>query len=156
MISTIQRKCRAAMKTMLVKDWMTTEVITITPDTTLPDAAALMRENNIRHLPIVDHGVLVGIVSHTDVVEAKPSDATTLDIWELNYLLSRLRVEKIMTRNPLTVRPDSTIRDAAQIMYDHKIGGLPVVDDTHHVVGIITESDIFRILIEWLNENQQP
>ncbi len=140
------------MKNMLVKDWMTREVVTITPDTTLPDVAALMRQHNIRRLPVVEDGVLVGIVSHTDVHRARPSDATSLDIWELNYLLSKLKVERIMTPNPYTVREDSTIKEAAQLMHDHKVGGLPVVDDNNHVVGIITESDIFRILIAWFNE----
>lgn len=141
------------MKNLLVKDWMTTDVITITPETTLTDAAALMRDQNIRRLPIVSSdGKLAGILSQTDVMAAKPSDATTLDIWEINYLLSRLKVEKVMTPRPYTVFPDSTLKEAAQLMYDHKIGGIPVVDDHNVVVGIITESDIFRVLIAWFNE----
>jgi acetoin utilization protein AcuB len=144
------------MKNLLVKDWMTTDVITITPETTLTDAAALMRDKNIRRLPIVTaDGKLVGILSQTDVMAAKPSDATTLDIWEINYLLSRLKVEKVMTPRPFTVQPDSTLKDAAQLMYDHKIGGIPVVDDRNVVVGIITESDIFRVLIAWFNEETE-
>jgi CBS domain-containing protein len=141
------------MKNLLVKDWMSKNVFSISPDTPLPDVAVLMREKRIRRMPVVNaDGVLVGIVSHTDVVEARPSDATTLDIWEMNYLLAKLKVSKIMTPNPLTVRVDSTIKDAAQLMYDHKVGGLPVVDESGHVVGIITESDIFRVLIAWFNE----
>lgn len=142
------------MKNLLVKDWMSKDVITVSPDTTLPEAAALMRENKIRRLPVTRDGKLLGIVSHTDVIEARPSDATTLDIWELNYLLSRLRVEKIMSANPYTVHEDDSIRDAAQLMYQHKVGGIPVVDDKNIVVGIITESDIFRIIIEWLNDEE--
>ena len=141
------------MKNLLVKDWMTADVLTIAPETTLTDAAALMRQKNIRRLPIVNSdGKLVGIISQTDVMAAKPSDATTLDIWEINYLLSRLKVEKVMTPQPYTVRPDSTLKDAAQLMYEHKIGGIPVVDEHNVVVGIITESDIFRVLIAWFNE----
>lgn len=141
------------MKNLLVKDWMSKNVITVTPDTTLPDAAALMRAKRIRRLPVVnEEGVLVGIVSQTDVLEARPSDATTLDIWELNYLLAKLKISKIMTPNPLIVHADSTIKEAAQLMHDHKVGGLPVVDDAGHVIGIITESDIFRVLIAWFNE----
>ena len=141
------------MKNLLVKDWMTADVLTIAPETTLTDAAALMRQKNIRRLPIVDSdGKLVGIISQTDVMAAKPSDATTLDIWEINYLLSRLKVEKVMTPQPYTVRPNSTLKDAAQLMYEHKIGGIPVVDEHNVVVGIITESDIFRVLIAWFNE----
>lgn len=144
------------MKNLLVKDWMTADVITITPETTLTDAAALMREKAIRRLPIVTgDGKLVGILSQTDVMAAKPSDATTLDIWEINYLLSRLKVEKVMTPRPFTVRPESTLKEAAQLMYAHKIGGIPVVDDHNVVVGIITESDIFRVLIAWFNEEAE-
>jgi CBS domain-containing protein len=141
------------MKNLFVKDWMTTNVITVSQDTLLPDAAALMREHNIRRLPVTDaSGKIVGILSKTDVLESKPSSATTLDIWEINYLLSKLKVEKIMTPNPLTVTADSTLKEAAQIMVDHKVGGIPVVDKNSTVVGIITESDVFRVLIAWYNE----
>jgi acetoin utilization protein AcuB len=144
------------MKHLLVQDWMTTEVVTVTSDITLPDAAALMRENNIRRLPVVDEeGKIVGILSQTDVMASRPSDATTLDIWEINYLLSRLKIQKVMTENPYTVHPEDTIAAAAQIMYDHKIGGVPVVDAEQKVVGIITESDIFRLLIEWFNDESE-
>lgn len=144
------------MKHLRVKDWMTRSVITVTPDTTLPDAAALMRENKIRRLPIVDEDYkLLGILSYSDVLEAQPSNATSLDVWEINYLLSKLRVEKIMTPHPLAVHPESTIKEAAQIMHDHKIGGLPVVDENQRVKGIITESDIFRILIASFNETNE-
>ena len=141
------------MKALLVKDWMTTDVITIRPETTLTEAAAIMREKAIRRLPVVNgDGKLVGILSKTDVMAAQPSDATTLDIWEINYLLSRLKVEKVMTTQPYTVNANSTLKDAAQLMVTHKIGGIPVVDDKNTVVGIITESDIFRVLIAWCNE----
>ena len=112
-----------------------------------------MREKTIRRLPVVNEdNKLVGILSQTDVMAAQPSDATTLDIWEINYLLSRLKVEKVMTAQPYTVNPDSSLKDAAQLMVTHKIGGIPVVDDKNAVVGIITESDIFRVLIAWYNE----
>jgi acetoin utilization protein AcuB len=141
------------MKNRLVKDWMTHDVITINPDTTLPDASALMRAHHIRRLPVVDRdGSLLGILSQSDVFQAEPSDVTSLDIWEINYLLSRLRIEKVMTPNPLSVRPETTLKEATQIMFDNKIGGLPVVDNANKVIGIITESDIFRILIAWFNE----
>ncbi|GAB4571152.1 MAG: hypothetical protein Kow0077_07100 [Anaerolineae bacterium] len=141
------------MKNLLVQDWMTKQVITITADTKVPDAANLMREKKIRRLPVVDdEGKLIGIISYTDILQAEPSDATSLSVWEINYLLSKLPVSKVMTPDPISIRPEATIKDAAQIMHDHKIGGLPVVDADHHVVGIITESDIFRILIAWFNE----
>jgi len=141
------------MKNMMVKDWMTKRVITVAPETSLPDAHRLMKINHIRRLPVVDKkGRILGIVTLGDIREASPSDATTLSVWELHYLLSKLTVGKIMTPNPITVKPDSTIRQAAQLMLEHKIGGLPVVDDDNKVVGIITESDIFRLLVEELKE----
>ncbi len=126
---------------------MTPNPITVVPKTTLPDAHRLMKESAIRRLPVVDHGRLVGIVTLGDVREAQPSDATTLSIYELNYLLSKLTVDKIMTREPLTISPGATIRDAAQVMLEHKIGGLPVMEG-ERLVGIITESDIFRVLAQ--------
>lgn len=130
-----------------VSDWMTKNVLTTHRQTAISSAHQVMRENNVRRLPVVDDGELVGIVTIGDVREASPSDATTLSIWELNYLWSQLTVEKIMTRNLLTVKPDSPILDAAEIMLEHKVSGLPVVDDNGSLLGIITESDIFRMLI---------
>lgn len=131
----------------LVRDWMTPDPITIVPKTTLPEAHQLMKESHIRRLPVVDQGRLVGIVTLGDVREAQPSDATSLSIYELNYLLSKLTVDKIMTRDPLTISPDASVRDAARIMLDRKIGGLPVME-AGRLVGIITESDIFRVLAQ--------
>lgn len=130
----------------LVKDWMTPDPITIGPNTTLPEANRLMKECGIRRLPVVDNGRLVGIVTLGDVREASPSAATSLSIYELNYLLSRLTVGQIMTRDPVTITPETSVEATARLMLEHKIGGLPVVDGTQ-VVGIITESDIFRLLI---------
>jgi CBS domain-containing protein len=126
---------------------MTPNPITIVPKTTLPDAHQLMQDSKIRRLPVVDRGHLVGIVTLGDVREAQPSNATTLSIFELNYLLSKLTVDRIMTREPLTIPPDATIQKAARVMLDHKIGGLPVMDG-ERLVGIITESDIFRVLAQ--------
>lgn len=135
------------MENKFVRDWMTPNPITIVPKTTLPDAHKLMKESNIRRLPVVDHGRLAGIVTLGDVREAQPSDATSLSIFELNYLLSKLTVDQIMTREPLTIAPEATIREAARLMLDHKIGGLPVMAQ-ERLVGIITESDIFRVLAQ--------
>jgi CBS domain-containing protein len=135
------------MLTPLVRDWMTVNPITVIPRTTLPEAHQLMKESNIRRLPVVDHGRLVGIVTLGDVREAQPSIATSLSIYELNYLLSKLTVDKIMTRNPVTISPEASIREAARLMLEHKIGGLPVMDG-ERLVGIITESDIFRVLAQ--------
>lgn len=136
------------MKKELVKDWMTQKVITITPDTPLPDAHRLMTEHRIRRLPVVKDDRLVGIVTLGDVREAEPSDATSLSIWEINYLLSKLTVEKLMTKNPIIISPDATLSQAAWTMLQYKISGLPVVDDAGRVVGIITESDIFRLVVK--------
>jgi CBS domain-containing protein len=138
------------MKQELIKDWMTGDVMTVSPDTTLPEAHRIMTDYHIRRLPVVEDGRLVGIVTRGDVRGAQPSDATSLSIWELNYLLARLKVREIMTGAALTVRPEATIGEAAQIMLDNKVSGLPVVDGDGRVVGIITESDIFRLVVrEW-------
>ncbi len=140
------------MKKDLVRDWMTTDVITITPDMTLPEAHQLMTNEEIRRLPVVDKaGHLVGIVSIGDVRSAEPSPATSLSIWELNYLLSTLTIGKIMTASPYTITPDATLAEAARMMLEHRVSALPVVDEEHRVTGIITESDIFAMVVlhEW-------
>jgi acetoin utilization protein AcuB len=141
----------ASMKLEYVKDWMSTDIIAITPDTTLPDADRLMVGKMIRRLPVVEDGRLVGIVTYGDIRDARPSRALSLSIWELNYLVTRLRVAEIMTRNPVTVRPEATIGEAAQLMLRNMIGGLPVVDENGDLAGVITESDIFRMVVrDWL------
>lgn len=130
-----------------VKDWMTSNVITTRRNTSISSAHQIMRENKVRRLPVVEDGKLVGIITIGDVREASPSDATTLSIWELNYLWAQLTVEKIMTRNVMTVTVDTPIIDAAELMLEHKVSGLPVIDDSNTLVGVITESDIFRMLV---------
>lgn len=135
------------MKQELVKDWMTRNVVTITPDTTLPEAHRLMTEKRVRRLPVVKDDRLVGIITLGDVRGAEPSGATSLSIWELNYLLSQLKIEEIMTHNLITISPNATIGQAAEVMLEHKVSGLPVVDGERKLVGIITESDIFRMVV---------
>jgi CBS domain-containing protein len=138
------------MKKEQVKDWMTREVVTISPEMTLPEAHRLMEEKKIRRLPVVTDGRLVGIVTRGDVRGAEPSGATSLSIWEVNYLLAKLRIGEIMTPHPATIAPDETIGEAARLMLEKKISGLPVVDSAGHIAGIITESDIFRLVVqEW-------
>jgi len=132
---------------VLVKDWMTSNVVTTRRNTSISSAHQIMRENKIRRLPVVEDGKLVGIITIGDVREASPSDATTLSIWELNYLWAQLTVEKIMTRNVMSVKVDTPIIDAAELMLEHKVSGLPVVDEDGSLVGVITESDIFRMLV---------
>jgi acetoin utilization protein AcuB len=141
------------MKLDMVRDWMTPDPVVIEPDTTLPEAHRLMMDHSIRRLPVVDEGRLVGIVTLGDVRGAEPSGATSLSIWEVNYLLSRLRVEEIMTPRPFTISEDATLGEAAQMMLRYKVSGLPVVDEEGHIAGIITESDIFRMVVQhWLRE----
>ncbi len=138
------------MKQDLVKHWMTRDVITITPDTSLHEAHRLMTEKRIRRLPVVDHGKLVGIVTLGDVRSAEPSAASTLSVWEMNNLLANLKVSEIMTREPTTISQEATISTVAEIMLERKFSGLPVVDEQGKLVGIITESDIFRLVVrEW-------
>jgi len=135
-------------KQIVVRDWMTSPVEVINPATPVSDAYNKMMQRNIRRLPVVEHGRIVGIVTLGDLREARPSPATSLSIYELNYLLSKLTVRQVMTHNPYTVTPDTLMLKAAKILHDNKIGGLPVVDEDGRPVGIITESDIFRMIID--------
>jgi acetoin utilization protein AcuB len=128
---------------------MSSPAVTIEADTPFPDALKLMRERHFRRLPVVDRsGRLVGIVSERDLLYAAPSSATSLSIWEVQYLLSNLHVKTIMTKDVITTTPDTPVEDAAQSMVTHKIGGLPVVDGRKQVVGVITETDIFQTFVE--------
>lgn len=131
---------------ILVRQWMTDNVINVSSDTQITVAHQIMKKNKIRRLPVVDNDKLVGIVTIGDVREASPSASTTLSIWELNYLWSQLKVADVMTKRVMSVGPDDPLINAAKIMLDHKISGVPVVDDDL-VVGVITESDIFRMLV---------
>lgn len=138
------------MKGHLVKDIMTVDVLSIAPDSTLPEARRLMSSKKVRRLPVVDAGKLVGIISLSDVDEASPSGASTLSIWELNYVLAKLQVKEVMTRDPITVTPETTVGETARLMAQKKIGGIPVVDAAGALAGIVTESDIFRLVAqEW-------
>jgi acetoin utilization protein AcuB len=143
------------MKQELVRDWMTSQVITISPRTPLMRAHELMTQKSIRRLPVVeDNGRLVGIVTMGDVRGAEPSQATSLSVWELNYLLAKLCVDEIMTRTPVTIQESATIGEAARLMLDYRVSGLPVLNTFGQLVGIITESDIFRMVVrhEWYRE----
>jgi acetoin utilization protein AcuB len=145
------------MKQELVKGWMTRDVVTVTSHTVLPVAHRLMTDNQIRRLPVMENGRLVGIITRGDVRGAEASDATSLSIWELHYLIAKIKVNKIMTHDPITVSQDATIGEAAQVMLDKKISGLPVVNGEGKLVGIITESDIFRIVVrEWKEQAESP
>lgn len=135
---------------MLVKDRMTPDPITITVDTSFPDAFRIMREKGIRHLPVMDKkGNLVGIVSQTDLLHASPSKATALSMFELNYLLANLHVSEVMSSPPITVLEESPLEEAARVMVGKKIGCLPVMREGT-MVGMITETDIFKVFVEVL------
>lgn len=134
---------------MFVRDRMTSPAITITGDIPFQDALKLMQERRFRRLPVVDDkGRLVGIVAERDLLYASPSPATSLSVWELNYLLSKVTVKGLMTREVVTTTPDTTIEDAARLMLDKGVGGLPVMDEDNHPIGMITETDIFKTLVE--------
>ena len=139
---------------MLIRERMSKPVITIHPNMPLQDALDLMRKEQIRRLPVVDnHGRLSGIVSEGDLLHASPSDATSLSVYEVNYLLSKITVEEVMSKIVITVTEDTPLEEAARIMADNKIGGLPVVRD-NEVVGVITETDLFKIFLELLGARE--
>lgn len=133
---------------MLIRNWMTKEVISVTPETSMLKATKLMKEHDIRRLPVVDsENHVVGIVSDRDIKDASPSKATTLDMHELYYLLSELKIKTIMTSKPVTVSPLDTVETVAMLMEEHGFGGVPVVDEDHKLVGIISDHDVFKVLI---------
>lgn len=132
---------------MLVRDWMTRNVVTIDIDGSMDEAIRLMKEHKVRKLPVMKRGKLAGIITDRDIKRASASDATTLDIHELLYLISKIKVKNIMTRDPISVPVDFTVEETAELMMRKKISGVPVLDAKGDVVGIISESDIFRVLI---------
>jgi acetoin utilization protein AcuB len=138
---------------MLVGERMSKPVIVIDPEMPITEALNLMKKEHIRRAPVVKAGKLVGIVSDKDLLNASPSSATTLSIWEMNYLLSKIKVTDVMTKNVMSVTEDTPIEQAARTMADNKIGGLPVMRDGH-VVGIITETDLFKIFLELLGARE--
>ena len=143
------------MKNIYIKDWMTTDVVTVHIDASLPEVHDLMTKYGVRRLPVVnDANQLVGIVTKGDVREARPSSATSLNVWELNYLLSKLRVNEFMSRKLVTLAPDTAVVEAARLMLKHKVSGLPVVNEHGSLVGIITESDLFRVMVEEFTERE--
>jgi acetoin utilization protein AcuB len=132
---------------MLVKYWMTTEVITVDEDVSLMQASKLMKEHGIKHLPVIKEHRLVGIVSDRDLKEAQPSDATSLDIHELYYLLDKVKIKSLMSTDLHTTTGEEVIERAAALMLDHDISSLPVVDQEGKLKGIVTKGDLFRGLI---------
>ena len=140
---------------MLVRERMSYPVITIQLEIPIMEAHELMRDERIRRLPVIDkRKQLVGIVSEKDLFHAEPSVATSLNVWEIHYLLSKITVKEVMTRDVITITEDTPLEDAARIMADNKIGGLPVLRDSK-VVGIITETDLFKIFLEMLGARER-
>lgn len=127
---------------MLIRDWMAKDVLTVDENTSLMRATRIMKENNIRKLPVVSHGKLLGIVTDRDVKEASPSKTTSLDIHELYYLLSEMKVKDVMTKNPITMKTTDSLEKAAMIMLENKISGIPVLNDVGHLTGILSETDV--------------
>ncbi|MGD2156647.1 MAG: CBS domain-containing protein [Anaerolineales bacterium] len=138
---------------MLVGERMSHPVITIPPNMPINEALNLMRREHIRRAPVIKDGKLVGIVSDKDLLNASPSPATSLSIWEMNYLLSKIMVRDVMTKKVRTVNKDTPIEEAARIMSDNKIGGLPVMSNGR-VVGIVTETDLFKIFLELMGARE--
>lgn len=141
---------------MLVKERMTAPAMTVTADMSFQEALKLIRDHKFRRIPVVDNdGKLVGIVSERDLLHASPSPATSLSVWEVNYLLWKLKISDIMTHHVITISQDAPIEDAALLMVNRKIGGLPVVDNAGNVVGVITETDIFKAFVELLGGGEK-
>jgi acetoin utilization protein AcuB len=132
---------------MLVKNWMSKKVITIDANDSMQDAIKLLREYKIHMLPVTKKDKLVGIVTDRDIKQASASDATTLDIHELIYLISKIKVKDIMTKEPIAVPPNFTVEETAEVLLNNRISGVPVVDHSGNIVGAITQTDLFRVLI---------
>jgi len=132
---------------MLVKNWMSKEVITVDADESMQNAIYILQEKNIKILPVIENGNIVGVITDRDLKKASPSDATTLDMHELLFLISKIKVRDLMKKPVYTVRSDHTVEEAAALLLEKKISGFPVVDENNRLVGIITRSDIFRVLI---------
>ncbi len=139
---------------MFVGDRMSRPVITITPDTPIIEVLAMLKKEHIRRAPVMNKGKLVGIVTETDLLNASPSDVSSLSIWEMNYLLSKVTVKRVMSKKVITVDVDTPIEEAARVMADNKIGGMPVMNNGR-VAGVITETDLFKIFLELMGARQK-
>lgn len=133
---------------MFVINRMTKNPMTVTADTKVDEVAHLMKKHNFRRLPVVDDDKLVGFLSDSDLMRVAPSPATTLSRYEINSLLAKICVRDIMKKDVVSVNVDATIEEAALIMYKNKIGGMPVVSNMGAVVGVITETDIFKTFVD--------
>ncbi|HUE99309.1 MAG TPA: CBS domain-containing protein [Anaerolineales bacterium] len=139
---------------MFVGERMSRPVISVSPDAPINEVLAMFRNEHIRRAPVMKNGKLVGIVSERDLLNASPSSATTLSVWEMNYLISKVLIKNVMTKKVITVDKDIPIEEAARIMADRKIGGVPVVS-AGKVVGMITETDLFKVLLELMGAREK-
>lgn len=139
---------------MFVGERMSRPVISVSPETPINEALAMFKREHIRRAPVMKNGKLLGIVSQSDLLNASPSSATTLSVWELNYMISKVTVKDVMTRKVISVDKDTPIEEAARIMADTKIGGLPVTS-AGKVVGMITETDLFKVFLELMGARQK-
>ncbi len=129
---------------MLIKDWMATTILTVDANTSVMRATRTMKENNIRRLPVLSHGKLAGIITDRDLKDASPSSKTDIDLHEMYYLLSEMKVKDVMTTDPITMRNNDTLEKAAMVMLNQKISGLLIVDQSDNLVGLLSESDVLR------------
>lgn len=132
---------------MLVKNWMSRDLSTIDVDDSMQNAVNLLKEKGINMVPVLENGLLAGVISDRDLRKASASDATLLETHELRYLLLKIKVRDIMSKTPVTVAPDFTVEETAQIMLEKGISGVPVVEKAGNVVGVITKTDVFKVLI---------
>jgi acetoin utilization protein AcuB len=137
----------------LVREWMTSKLITVSQNTPIRDAYWLMLDNKVRRLPVMDKERLVGIITMEDLRRAEPPTGMGLDLVKITDVLSKMTVRQVMTKDPMTIAPDASLMDAAQTMLDHSISALPAIED-EQLVGIITESDIFRAFVKMEGEKQ--
>jgi acetoin utilization protein AcuB len=133
---------------MLIKDWMAMDVLTVDENTSVMRATRIMKEKGVRRLPVLSHGKLTGMITDRDLKDASPSKSTSLDIHEMYYLLSEMKVKEVMTPDPICIKDTDTVAKAAVVMLMNKISGLPIVTDTGHLVGLLSETDILEAFID--------
>jgi acetoin utilization protein AcuB len=142
-------------ESMLVKNWMSRDVITIEKDASMRIAVKLLERHHIRSLPVMQKEQLVGILSISDIKRASASDASSLEIHELMYLIEKIQIKEIMTKNPVTVDFHQTVDEVAELLLDKNISGAPVIDQENHLAGIITRSDILKVMISMTGANRK-
>lgn len=133
---------------MLIRDWMATAILTVDANTSVMRATRTMKENNIRRLPVLSHGKLVGVVTDRDLKEASPSSTSEIDIHEMYYLLSEMKIKDVMTDKCICLKQDDTLEKAALVMLKERISGIMILDDNENLVGLLSETDILRGFIE--------